>query len=108
MQLVLPGVRIAPKEDCCLLGAPHSVEGRSVALRKKTEELDQLISRLGFFDPHEAFVLLKKCFSVPRLQYIQRTSPTFLCQDELVCFDEKVRDGLEAILNVDLQDGAWT
>ena len=35
-----------------------------------------------------------------------RTSLTFLCQDELVRFE--VRDGLEAILNVDLQHGAWT
>ena len=43
-----------------------------------------------------------------QLQYILRTSPTFLCQDELVRFDEKVRDGLQANLNVDLQEGNWT
>ena len=32
----------------------------------------------------------------------------FFCQDELIRFDEQVRDGLQAILKVDLQDGAWT
>ena len=89
VQSFLPGVRIVPKEDCCLLGALLSVEGIPAALKKKTEDLDKLISRLEFVDPHEAFVLLKNCFSIPRLQYILRTSPTFLCQDELVRFDEK-------------------
>ena len=34
VQLILPGVRIVPKEDCCLLGAPLSVEGNPAALRK--------------------------------------------------------------------------
>ena len=84
VQSILPGVRIVPKEECCLLGAPLSVEGIPVALRTKTEELDKLISRLELVDPHEAFVLLKNCFSIPKLQYILRTSPTFLFQDELV------------------------
>ena len=61
VQSVLPGVSIVPMEDCCLVGAPFSVEGIPAALQKKTEDLDKLISRLEFVDPHEAFVLLKIC-----------------------------------------------
>ena len=55
-----------------------------------------------------SFRTIEKLFSIPKLQYILRTSLTFLCKDELVHFDEKVRNGLQAILNVDLLDGAWT
>ena len=43
---------------------------------------------------------LKNCFSIPRLQYILQTSPTFFCQDELIRFDGKVRDELQAVLNL--------
>ena len=32
---ILPGARIVPEEECCLLGARLSVEGIPVALRKK-------------------------------------------------------------------------
>ena len=34
--------------------------------------------------------------------------PNFSLQYKLVRFDGKVRDGLQAILNFDPQDGAWT
>ena len=51
---------------------------------------------------------LKDCFPILKLQYILRTSPTFLFQNELVRFGETVTDGLQAILNMDLQDGTWT
>ena len=97
----------------------HSSQGGLLLLRRaplfrkntgspqeKTEDLEMLISRLEFVDLHEAFVLLKNCFSILKLQYILRSSPTFLCQDELVRCNEKVRDELQALLNVDLQDGA--
>ena len=84
------------------------VEGILAAFQKKIEDLDKLIGRLELVDPHEAFVLLKNFFSIPKLQYILRTTPTFLCENELVRFGEKVRDELQAILSVDLQDGAWT
>ena len=75
---ILPGVRIVPKKDCCFLGAPpHPVEGIPAALLKKTEDSDKLLSRLEFVDPHEALVLLKNRFSIPRLQYTLRASTTF-------------------------------
>ena len=62
VQSILPGVCIFPKENCCLLGASLSLEGIPAALRKKTEDLDKLISRLEFVKRQKAFVLLKYSF----------------------------------------------
>ena len=81
------------------------MEGISEALYKKTDKLYKLICRLELVNPNETFILLKNYFSIPKLQYILRTSPTFFCQDDLLRFDECVIDGLQAILIVDLKDG---
>ena len=64
-------------EGCSLLGTPLSHDGIPAALEEKSDDLDLMISHLQVIHPHQAFVLLKKCFSIPKLQYLLRTSPNF-------------------------------
>jgi hypothetical protein len=102
------GFKFIPSADLTLLGAPL-MAGRAVetVVGQKLNDLNRAISKLGILDRHDALVLLKNSLSIPRLQYILRTSPSFLCP-LLNDFDTALRNGLSVILNVSLSDHQWT
>ena len=55
---------------------------------------------------HEAFFLLKNSFAIPKLQFLLRTSPCL--SQETLSFDETVKNLLSEIINVRLDETAWT
>ena len=59
-----------------------------------------MTQKLELLDRHQAFVLLKNAFAIPKLQYILRASPAYLCTDELSIFDGALLDSLGRITNV--------
>ena len=67
-----------------------------------------MISRIQLKHPHQAFLLLKNCFSIPKLQYISLTSPTFKDHLSLEYFDEKLRNSQASLLNFHLKEFSWT
>ena len=85
---VLPGLKIVPAAEACLLGTPLSEEGLSSAVRGRREDMERMAARLQLIENHQAFVLLKNCFSLPKLQYVLRTSPAYKQEAELEAFDE--------------------
>jgi len=90
-----------------LLGAPiGSLEEIDVVLTKKISEFQRLTSRLKQLCAHDAFFLLKNCFSLPKLQYILRCAP---CHNSQVLhnYDDVIRDTLQSILNVTLTESIW-
>ena len=63
----------------------------SRTIRKKKEALVRTTSKLEVLKPHQAFVAsLKNAFAIPKLQYVLRASPVFLCRDELRIFDRAI------------------
>ena len=78
---LLPDVRVVSADDCTLLGAPIAAQGISGTLLDRREDLDRLISRLEVCDNHQAFILLRNAFAIPKLQYILRASPAYSCLD---------------------------
>ena len=54
-------------------------------------------------NPHQAFVLLKNAFALPKLQYVLRTSPAYLCSEELRLFDRALIDSLGRVANVSFE-----
>ena len=90
------------------MGTPLSPEGILVALLKKTDNFDLMISRFQLIHPHQAFVLLKNCFSIPKMQYIFRNSPIFKDPLSLQNFDEKLINGLAPLLNIPFNEFSWT
>ena len=99
--------RIA-KEDMNLLGAPI-FEGKAVntALQAKINDLERSVERLSLLQAHDALCLLKNALTMPKLQYIHRTSP---CADNLLLYAlyDFLCRGLSKILTVDLNDSQWT
>ena len=104
---LLPGVRVVQDVECSLLGAPVSPAGIPGVLLEKKRDLDLLISKLELVDNHQAFVLLRNAFAIPKLQYILRASPAFLCVEQLRLFDESLRDALARVTNVEMEDASW-
>ena len=104
---VLPDVRLVTKEECSLLGAPIHVDGINAALATKKVELEVMAERLVQLDNHQAFILLKNCFAIPKLQYLLRASPAYLDTVGLFNFDETVRKALTNITNVLFMNESW-
>ena len=69
--------------DCTLLGAPLSEEGIVGILGDRREDLQRVVSRLDVIDNHQAFILLRNAFSIPKLLYVLRASPAYLRPREL-------------------------
>jgi Reverse transcriptase (RNA-dependent DNA polymerase) len=98
-------ITVVGTSQAMLLGAPIS-DGIDAILTKKLIEFQRLAIRLKRLNAHDAFYLLKNCFSLPKLQYILRCSPCYQ-SDMLQQYDSVIRDTLQSILNVTLTDDAW-
>ena len=67
---VLPDLRVTRIVDASLLGAPLSTEQLMISMQEKTRLLALMtLERLRRIDPHQAFVLLKSAFSLPKILY---------------------------------------
>jgi hypothetical protein len=103
--------KLAPKvihvkpSDAQILGAPIGTN-IGVSLENKLHSLQQLFKRLMLLESHDAFFLLKNCFSIPKLSYILRCAPCY-SNGELLRFDDFIRNTLQSLINVSLSDTAW-
>ena len=102
---LLPGVRVVEACDLSLLGAPVDIQGIPGTINEKREALERMTSKLEVLNPHQAFVLLKNAFTfaIPKLQYVLRASPAYLCREELRIFDRALFDSLGRVANVSLE-----
>ena len=73
------GVRVVEACDLSLLGAPVDMQGIPGTIHEKREAHERMTSKLEVLNPHQAFVLLKNAFAIPKLQYVLRASPAYLC-----------------------------
>ena len=106
-QLRLPTIKIIPSEQLDLLGSPLQDAGVPRMLQEKKESLERLCSRLEEIEAHPALILLKNCFSLPKLMYILRTSTAFKFPEELMAIDDFIRQTLTRITNVDIDNESW-
>ena len=102
-----PGMKLLDKKNLTLLGAPIFPEAIESILTPKLEKLIVMASRLKEIDAHDALFLLRNCFSMPKLTYNLRTAPCFLKKDILNKYDTIMKESLQAILNVKLDENAW-
>jgi len=102
-----PHVNVVDPETAILLGAPIGGEQSvDLVLENKLQELKRLSERLKLLSAHDAFFLLRNCFSLPKLQYTLRCSPCFN-SSVITRYDQCIRDTLEVILNIQLSESAW-
>ena len=61
--------------DLSLLGAPVGIQSIPGTINEKRKALERMTSKLEVLNPHQAFVLLKNAFAIPKLQYVLSASP---------------------------------
>ena len=105
---VKAGVKLVENHELTLLGAPILPEAIEGVLMKKIEDLELMSKRLDEIDPHSALFLLRHCFAMPKLTYFLRTAPCFIRSDLLESFDKIVKSSLIKILNIQLEESAYS
>ena len=100
MQLIYD---ILKNKDLSLLGAPLDMQGIPETIHEKREALERMTSKFEALNTHQAFVLLKNVFAIPKLQYVLRASLAYLCGEELSVFDRALFDSLRRVANVSLK-----
>jgi hypothetical protein len=99
-------IHVAP-EDATLSGAPVGGQrGITSTLIAKLSELQRLSDRLKHLNTHDAFFLLKNCFSLPKRLYTLRCAPCVECPI-IKQYDTLLRNTLQSILDVALDDTSW-
>jgi hypothetical protein len=104
---LLPGLKILNESSCQLLGAPLNDESLESIWGPKVTEIETLVSRLPLLSSHTALFLLMNCLAIPKLMYLLRCSPAWRVENTLRRFDQVIREGLEKLTNIVLNDPAW-
>ena len=102
-----PNILSTRCEEALFLGAPIGDQSSvTISLDKKLTEFKRLCGRLQVLNSHDAFFLLRNCFSVPKLLYTLRSAPCY-ANHLLKQYDDSIRNTLQHILNISLSDSAW-
>ena len=107
-KLILPNLKITTIDESIILGSPIATQGLRSEIQSKLNSLKRMVSRLSQIDQHQAFVLLKNSFAIPKLTYLLRSSRAFQQIDLLQEFDSTLRDAMSSIMNIEFTDDSWT
>ena len=92
------------------LGAPvGNMDFVKNKIESRIEKVRVLLDKLPHLsNPHAEFVLLRSCFSLPKISYLMRVIPPFpTCLSLWNNFDGHVRDSLNRVLGSSMSDHAW-
>ena len=104
---ILENVSFVMKEDVILLGSPLTSTAIRPQFQNKLSIFKAMTEKLSLLGRHPAFFLLKNCFSMPKLMYLLRSSPTFQHPDLLADFDDCLKSCATDICNVSFDDIGW-
>ena len=92
-----------------LLGSPlGSHQFVHEKIHQKIEKIHELTQMLPLIkDPHSEFVLLRSCFSLPKIVFLMRSTDPTQHQDLWATFDDMIRDTLNQILGSSINDKQW-
>ena len=99
-----PGIKTPKKDELINLGSPLGPKSQADSLEKKINELEEVNGIVEKLDALCGFVMLKNCFSLPKLLYVMRTSTCFNHPALSQKNDKTVRDGLSKWCNVNFDD----
>ena len=103
---VAPDIQATVLNSATLLGSPLSKEAADTVLQEKLKSLEQLTHRLKDLDAHDAYFLLRHCFSIPKLLYTLRSAPCF-DSPWLREYDKALNNALENIIGVAMSETAF-
>ena len=107
--VALPDAQLVKVSQAQLLGSPvGDDECVATAVMDKVEVLRRLGERLHLLTAHDALILLRNCFALPKLLYILRTAPCFRSVT-LESYDDCLREILGTVTNnlLERDSQAW-
>ena len=92
-----------------LLGSPiGSHQFVQDKIERKIQQVHQLTQSLPLIkDPHSEYVLLRSCFSLPKIVFLLRSTDPTHHQDLWATFDDLIRDTTTQILGSNIDDKQW-
>jgi len=102
--VLLPQAQILGSESLMLLGAPLLPQAVNEVFKSKVSELRLLCKRLPLMSTHESLCLLKFALFAPKVNYLLRCTPAYKRPDLLHQIDDVLRNSLEEILNITMDD----
>lgn len=104
---IAPEITLKESTHLQLLGSPIGHSARVKVLDDKVIALQSMHDKIKHIDAHDAFFLLKNCLSFPKVLYVLRSSPCY-GSVQLTAIDNLLRRILCDIINVDINEGAWS
>ena len=103
------GIPRVQEPGIIVLGSPiGSHEFVHEQIKKKIEKIQELTQLLpNIKDPHSEFVLLRSCFSLPKVVFLARSTDPTHHQDLWAGFDDLIRDTLNHILGSAINNQQW-
>jgi hypothetical protein len=103
------GIDASTEEGFVFLGAPIGPpDFQRNYVREVVRGVRDLVDSLPLIeDPHTEYVLIRSCFSLPKIMYTLRTVDAQGMDEEWAEFDDILRDGLTKILGNPVTDKAW-
>src|SRR5688572_6421111 len=77
-----------------------------IALDTRVEELSKALNRLCLIARQDALLILRSSLGAPKMLYSLRCAPC-VCHPALAEYDQRLRKGLENILNINLSESQW-
>ena len=92
-----------------LLGSPiGSHQFVQEMIQKKIQQIHHLTKQLPLIrDPHSEYVLLRSCFSLPKIVFLLRSTDPTHHQELWATFDDLIRDTTNQILGSAINDQQW-
>ncbi len=103
----IPGAQLIDPPSASQLGSPiGDTNSTSDDISGKTLLLRTMGERLQHISAHDALLLLRNYFAIPKLLYLLRSSPSFFSPN-LKDYDDELRSIVGTIANTHLDDNAW-
>ena len=103
---ILENVSLA-KENAILFGSPLTSTAIRPQFQHKLSIFKAMTEKLSILDRYPVYFLLKTCFSMPKLMYLLRNSPSFQHPDLLSDFEDCFKSCATDICNVSFDDIGW-
>ncbi|KAI5728591.1 hypothetical protein M8J77_018338 [Diaphorina citri] len=107
LETILPGIRVVQNSELELLGVPILQEAFKSHFDERLTKIKATLQKLKKLNSHVAYFLLKNCFAIPKWTYTLRTTPIWTDQTVLDEVDDSLKQILEEILNLNLNDTQW-
>ena len=104
INFILENVSFAKKEDVILLGSPLTSTAIRPQFQHKLSIFNAMTEKLSILDRYPAYFLLINCFSMDKLMYLLRSSPTFQHPDLHADFVDCLKSCATYICNVSFDD----